>query len=274
MAVPRAVWKGYLTLGAVNCGVKLVGATSEAGKIHFRILNRKDRQPVKSAYLDEATGETVGPEAQVKGYETKANEYLVIDPEDVKALKARTGHTLDIEGFVDAGAVDQIYRDKPYYMVPADQGAEEAFAVIREALHRKKKAAMGCIVLYQKTHHVAIEPEGDGMMMTTLRYERQIVEAKGVFAGLAKIKVDPEMADIAGLIIDRKKTSFDPSRFEDRYEEALAALIEAKRSGKKPPEPAPKPKENVVNLMDVLKKSLASEGKSARAGKARKKSAA
>jgi DNA end-binding protein Ku len=274
MVAPRAIWKGYLTLGVVSCGVKLVGATSEAGKIHFRILNRNDRQPVKSAYLDEATGEIVGPEDQVKGYEIKANEYLVIDPEDVKALKAHTEHTLDIDGFVEAGAIDQIYRDKPYYVLPADKGAEEAFAVIREALRARNKAAIGCVVLYQKTHHVIIEPAGEGMMMTTLRYERQIVEAKGVFAGLAKIKVDPEMADIAGLIIDRKKASFDPSRFEDRYEDALAALIEAKRSGKKPPKPAPKPKENVVNLMDVLKKSLAQQGKPARSGKARKKSAA
>jgi len=274
MVVPRAAWKGYLTLGAVSCGVKLVGATSQAGKIHFRILNRTDRQPVKSAYLDEATGEIVGPDDQVRGYETKANEYLVIDPEDVKALKAQTEHTLGVDGFVQAGAIVQIYRDKPYYLLPADRDAEEAFAVIREALRRKKKAAMGCIVLYQKTHHVVVEPEGDGMVMTTLRYERQIVEAKGVFAGLAKIKVDPEMADIAGLIIDRKKIRFDPSRFEDRYENALAALIEAKRAGKKPPKPVPKPKENVVNLMDVLKKSLAGEKKPARLGKARKKSAA
>jgi len=274
MAAPRAIWKGYLTLGAVSCSVKLVGATSEAGKIHFRILNRKDRQPVKSAYLDEATGEIVGPEDQVKGYETKPNEYLVIEPEEVKALKAHTEHTLDIDGFVDAGAVDQIYRDKPYYLLPADAGGEEAFAVIREALRRRKKAAMGCVVLYQKAHHVLIEPDGEGMVMTTLRYERQIVEAKDVFAGLAKLKVDPEMADIAGLIVDRKKTRFDPSRFEDRYENALAALIEAKRTGKKLPKPAPKPKENVVNLMDVLKKSLAKEGKPATPGKSRKKSAA
>jgi DNA end-binding protein Ku len=198
----------------------------------------------------------------------------VIDPEDVKALKAHTEHTLDIDGFVEADAIDQIYRDKPYYLLPADRHAEEAFVVIREALRAKKKAAIGCVVLYQKAHHVVIESEGDGMVMTTLRYERQIVEAKGVFAGLAKIKVDPEMADIAGLIIDRKKARFDPSRFEDRYEDALAALIEAKRSGKKPPKPAPKPKENVVNLMDVLKKSLAQEGKPTPSGKSRKESAA
>lgn len=274
MVAPRAIWKGYLTLGAVSCGVKLIGATSEAGKIHFRILNRNDRQPVKSAYVDEATGEIVGPEDQVKGYETKANEYLVIEPEDVKALKAHTEHTLDIDGFVEAGAIDQVYREKPYYLLPSDAAAEEAFAVIREALRGRKKAAIGCIVLYQKTHYVVIEPEGNGMVMTTLRYERQIVEAKGVFAGLAKIKVDPEMADIAGLIIDRKKGSFDPSRFEDRYENALAALIEAKRTGKKPPKAAPKPKENVVNLMDVLKKSLAKEDKAVPSGKSRKKSAA
>jgi DNA end-binding protein Ku len=120
VSAPRAVWKGYLKLGAVTCGVKLVGATSEAGKIHFRILNRKDRQPVKSAYIDEATGKTVDSEDQVKGYETDKGEFLLLEPDEIKALKLQTEHTLDIDGFVDKASVDPVYFDKPYYLIPAD----------------------------------------------------------------------------------------------------------------------------------------------------------
>src|SRR5690242_14480739 len=98
---PRAIWKGFLKLGVVSCGVKLVGATSEAGKIHFRILNRKDRLPVKSAYIDEGTGKLVETEDQVKGYETDKGEFLLIEPDEIKALKLQTEHTVDIDGFVE-----------------------------------------------------------------------------------------------------------------------------------------------------------------------------
>jgi DNA end-binding protein Ku len=259
-SAPRAIWKGYMKLGAVSCGVKLVGATSEAGKIHFRVLNRKDKLPVKSAYIDEGTGKPVETEDQVKGYETDKGEFLLLEPDEIKALKLQTEHTLDIDGFVDKASVDPVYFEKPYYVLPADAPSTEAFAVIREALAQKKKAAMACIVLYQRTHHVLIEPEGKGMLMTTLRNHNEVVAAASAFGGLKKVKVDKDMAEIASLIIDKKRTKFDPKKFEDTYEDALIAMIEAKRKGKKPPKAAPKPKENVVNLMEVLKKSLAKEG--------------
>jgi DNA end-binding protein Ku len=270
---PRAIWKGFLKLGAVSCGVKLVGATTEAEKIHFRILNRKDRLPVKSAYLDEGTGKTVEAEDQVKGYETDKGEFLLLEPDEIKALKLQTEHTLDIDGFVEKSAVDPVYLEKPYYMVPADAASAEAFAVIREALARKKMSAMACIVLYQRTHHVLIEPKAKCMLMTTLRNHNEVVAASSAFEGLKKRKVDKDMAEIASMIIDKKKTSFDPGKFEDTYEEALIAMIDAKRKGRKLPKAAPRPKENVVDLMDVLKKSLASESGGAKRP-AKKKSAA
>jgi DNA end-binding protein Ku len=257
---PRAIWKGFLKLGVVSCGVKLVGATSEAGKIHFRILNRKDRLPVKSAYIDEGTGKLVETEDQVKGYETDKGEFLLIEPDEIKALKLQTEHTVDIDGFVEKASVDPVYFEKPYYMIPADAASAEAFAVTREALARKKMAAMACIVLYQRTHYALIEPKDKGMLMTTLRNYNEVVAASSAFEGLKKIKVDKDMAEIASMIIDKKRTSFDPSSFEDTYENALIAMIEAKRKGKKLPKAAPRPKENVVNLMEVLKKSLAQEG--------------
>jgi DNA end-binding protein Ku len=260
---PRAIWKGYLKLGAVSCGVKLVGATSEADKIHFRILNRKDKLPVKSAYVDEGTGETVESEDQVKGYETEKGEFLLIDPEEIKALKMQTEHTLEIDGFIDKSTVDPVYFEKPYYLVPADAPSTEAFAVIRDALAKKKVAALACIVLYQRTHHVLVEAQGKGMLMTTLRNHNEVIAASSAFDGLKKVKVDKDTADIATLIMGKMETTFDPSKFEDTYEDALIAMIEAKKKGKKPPKAAPRPKENVVNLMDVLKKSLAKEGEMA-----------
>jgi DNA end-binding protein Ku len=256
----RAVWKGFLKFGAVSCGIKLINAASESEKVHFRILNRKDRLPVKSAYLDEITGDVVGSDDQIKGYPLPNGEYLLIEPDDIKKLKPATEHTLEVEETIDLKSIDQRYLDKPYYIVPADAMSEEPFAVIREALAKKKAAARASIVLYQRGREVVIRPYDKGMMMTTLRNAKDVVSEKAIFDGIKVPKPDPEMVEIATLLIDKKVGKFDPSKFEDRYENALIEMISAKKAGKKLPKPAAAPKENVVNLADVLRKSLAKEG--------------
>lgn len=256
----RAVWKGFLKLGSVTCGVKLINATSEAETIHFKILNRKDRLPVKSAYLDEVTGKIVATEDQIKGYETDGGSFLTIEPEEIKQLKLTSDHTLDIEEMVDVSEIDTRYLDKAYYMAPADEVANETFALIRDALAQKKVAARACIVLYQRGREVVIQPKGKGMLMTTLRKAKEVVSEKTIFDGIKAIKVDPDMLEIASLLIDKKVGKFDTSQFEDSYENALIEMINAKKAGKKPPKAVAPPKENVVNLAEVLRKSLEQEG--------------
>ncbi len=269
MVAPRAVWKGFLKFGSVACAIKLVGATSESEKIHFRILNRKTRQPVKSAYVDEGTDEAVESGDQVKGYQTDKGDYVMIEPEEIKQLKLSSEHTLEIDDFVALDTVDQRYLEKPYHVVPADAGAQETFAVIREAMARKKVAGRACIVLYQRGREVVIQPEGkgNGMLMTTLRNHNEMIAENSVFEGLSKVKTDSEMIEIAELLIDKKAGRFDPGKFEDVYENALIEMIKAKQHGKKPPKAAPTPKENVVDLAGILRKSLEHEGISKGAGK-------
>lgn len=270
MAAPRAVWKGWLKLGKVACAIKLVNATSEAGsKVHFRILNRATKHPVKSAYVDEATGEVVDADEQVKGYELRKDEYLEIEPDEIKELKLKSEHTLEVESFVPIEQIDRRYLDQPYYVMPADGAAEEAFAAIRTAMEKRSVAARSCIVLYQRGREVVLQPHAGGMLMTTLRPHDFMVSEKGVFEGLKARKLDPEYAELMGLIIKKKTTKFDPSAFEDKYEEALIAMIQAKLKGKKPPKAVPPPKTNVVHLADVLKKSLKREGIEAPAKRAR-----
>ncbi len=268
----RAVWKGFLKFGAVSCSIKLINAASESEKVSFRILNRKDRLPVKSAYVDEITGDIVGSEDQIKGYELASGDYLLIEPEDIKRLKPSAEHLLEVAETVDAASIDQRYLDKPYYIVPADAMSQEPFAVIQKALHKKKAAARASIVLYQKGREVVIRPHGDGMMMTTLRNHKDVVSEKSILDGIHVPKADPEMVEIATLLIDKKTSTFDPTMFEDRYENALIDMIEAKKTGKKPAARVAPPKENVVNLADVLRKSLEKEGITG--GKARKPAAA
>lgn len=265
MAAPRALWKGFLKLGSITCTVKLVGAVSEAGKIHFRTLNRKTRQPVKAIYVDEETGDPVERDEQVKGYELEKGEFLLVEPEEVARLKKAGEHRLDIDGFVDRSSVSSIYREKPYYLLPGDRVANEPYALIRTALDEERVDAIGRVVMQQRERSVLVEPMDGGLVMTLLRQANEVVADKQIFDGIPKGKVDPELGEIAAMLIERKTARFDPADFEDRYENALAAMLEARKKGNKPPKPAaPKPREKVTNLASLLKKSLAQEGKRAK----------
>jgi DNA end-binding protein Ku len=262
-----------MKVGSVSCGVKIVGAVTEAEKIHFKVLNRRTGNTVKSAYVDEGTRKEVPADQQVKGYEIDKGDYVEIDPEEIKALKLSSEHTLEVDSFVPIADIDTRYLEKPFYLLPADRPSDEPFAVLREAMQRAGMAARSCIVMYQRGHEVVIQPYGEGMLMTWLRPQNWMIAENSIFEDIPTGKQDPELLEIAALLIDKKQTEFDPSKFEDRYEEALVEMIEAKRKGKEVPKKAPPPpKENVVNLADVLRKSLQQEGIKApqKAGKTQK----
>lgn len=149
MVAPRAAWKGFLRVGSVTCGVKVVGVVSEAEKVRFNILNRKTGNPVKVAYVDEGTEETVTSENQIKGYEADKDDFIQIEPDEIKALKLTSEHTLDVDEFVPVDEIDTRYLEKPYYLVPADKPSTEAFIVLRDAMAKQKMAARSCVVMYQ-----------------------------------------------------------------------------------------------------------------------------
>lgn len=258
---PRPAWRGYLKLSLVTCAVELTNATTQSEKVRFRVINRATGNTVKRQYVDSATGKPVKDEDEVKGYETGDDEYLLIEEDEIEAVEIESSHTLNLEGFVSKSDIEQVYLDTPYYMTPADEVSEEAFAVIRDAMEDKKMAGLARIVLYRRERPVVIEPRDEGMLLTTLRYDKTVRQADDIFDGLKDVKLDKDMVDLAAGIIDRKKMKFDPSKFEDKYEDALMDLIEAKKKGKKPPtaKPSSQPS-NVVNLFDALKKSLAEEG--------------
>jgi DNA end-binding protein Ku len=258
---PRPAWKGYLKLSLVTCAVELTNATTQSEKVHFRIINRATGNTVKRQYVDSATGKPVKDEDEVKGYETGDNEYLLIEEDEIDAVEIESSHTLNLEGFVSKADIEQVYLDSPYYLTPADEVSEEAFAVIRDAMRDKKMSGLARIVLYRRERPVVIEPHDRGMLLTTLRYDKTVRRADDVFDGLKPVTIDKDMIELASDIIDRKKMKFDPSKFEDKYEDALIGLIEAKKKGRKPPTARPSAKpSNVVNLFDALKKSLAEEG--------------
>ena len=266
---PRPAWRGYLKLSLVTCAVELSNATTQSEKVSFRIINRATGNTVKRQYIDAESGSRLNEKDEVKGYETGKDEYLLIEEEDIEAVQIEASHTLNLEGFVAKRDIEQIYLDTPYYLAPADKVSEEAFAVIRDALTRKKMAGLARIVLYRRERPVLIEPFENGMLLTTLRYDSTVRRIDDVLERDKKVELDDEMVALAARVIDRRKGKFDPEKFEDRYENALLDLIKSKKAGRKAPKAksaAPKPS-NVVNLFDALKKSLAGDEDEADGGK-------
>ncbi|WP_019170372.1 Ku protein [Pseudaminobacter salicylatoxidans] len=256
----RPAWRGYLKLSLVTCGVELSNATTSAEKVSFRIINRKTGNTVKRQYVDAESGKPIGDKDEVKGYEVEKDDYLLIEEDEIEALQIESEHTINLDGFVHKSEIDRIYLDTPYYLTPSDKVSEEAFAVIREALAEKKMAGLSRIVLYRRERPAIIEALGKGMLLTTLRYDNTVRKASAVFEEIEDVDVDEEMVDLATTVINRRTAKFDPSKFEDSYENALLELIRAKKAGRKPPVVKAAPKEsNVVNLFDALRQSLASE---------------
>jgi len=258
---PRPAWKGYLKLSLVTCAVELFNATTESDKVSFRTLNRSTGNRVRRQYVDSVTGKPVEKEDEVKGYEAGDEEFVLVEDEEIEAVQIESSHTLSLDTFVDKSEIDQIYLDSPYYLAPADEVSEEAFAVIRKAMEEKKMAGLARIVLWQRERPAVVEPYGKGMLLTTLRYENTVRKPDAVEDEIEDVKVDKDMVDLATGFIDKRKAKFDPSKFEDHYQAELHELVEEKKKGHKPApakDGAAKPS-NVVNLFDALKKSLAAD---------------
>jgi DNA end-binding protein Ku len=255
----RANWKGYLKLSLVSCAVALYPATSSASRVRFNTLNRATGNRVKQQYVDPDSGETVDAEDRVKGYEIAKNAYVIVEDDELEAIRIESTHTIAIESFVPVEQVDKRYLEAPYYIAPEDKVAQEAFAVIRDAMKARGKAGVGRVVISRRERMVLLEPLGKGIMATVLRYPYEVRGEDAYFEDIPDLKLPGEMLDLAAHIIEQKSADFEPAAFEDRYENALVELLKSKEAGKPIVAPeAPRPT-NVVNLMDALRKSIESE---------------
>ena len=256
---PRPNWKGFLKLSLVSCSVALYPATTTNQRVSFNIINKSTGNRVRYEVVDAETGDPVEKEDRVKGYKMEGNEYLLLDDEELENVALESTHTIDIEEFVPASEVDRIYLDESFYIVPQDDVAQEAFAVIREAMRKEELAGLAKVVIYRRERLLLLQPRGKGLLATALRYKDEVRDEKDYFDDIDNVKVSADMLKLAAHILDTKKGKFDPKKFEDRYETALKELIKAKKAGKEPPTLAePKPS-NVVNLMDALKRSAKGE---------------
>jgi DNA end-binding protein Ku len=255
---PRANWKGFLKLSLVSCSIGLVQATSSRDRTRFNIINRETGNRVRYRQIDAETGEDVPEEDRIKGFKVADGSYVLLEPEELDEVALESTHTIDIGSFVPRKEIDEIYLDTPYYLFPDDKVGVEAFAVIRDAMRATGLVGLARVVLHNHEHVLMLEPLDKGIKATALRYQDEIRDGKEYFSDIETVKVPKDMLELAEHILKTKRGHFDPSKFSDRYEDALKALIKAKQAGK--PAPAvPERPSNVINLMDALRRSVRSE---------------
>lgn len=262
----RAYWSGQIRLALVSIPVEVFAATKAGAAIRFNQIHKPSGKRI--AYEKVVPG--IGPvdrDAIIKGYEVEKGQYVLLEEREIEAVKIESKRTLELVQFVGSDEIDPLYFEKPYYVAPKDELAEEAFVVLREALRQSKKVALGQLSVRGSEKLVALKPCGKGLLLETLRYADEVRAGRSFFADIDDAKPDPELLDLATALIDKRTAPFDAGEFENRYVDALKALIAKKaksKTGKAIIEDAGEPASrggNVVDLMAALKKSVGSEGK-------------
>jgi DNA end-binding protein Ku len=274
----RPIWRGQIRLALVSIPIELYSATKSGAQIAFHQVHEPSGKRIKYEKVVPGIG-PVDRDEIVKGYEISKGHYVLLDPEEIESVKLESRKTLDLVQFVDDDGIDPMYFEKPYYVVPADDLAEEAYVVLRDALRAAKKVGIGQLAMRGQEYVVALKPLDRGLVLETLRYADEVNKSAGFFRDIGDHKPDPDLLDMASMLIERKAGEFDPKEFHNRYVDALHALIEKKQKAKgqriieDPDADAPPPKgSNVIDLMAALKKSLGDE--KAAAKKPAKKAAA
>jgi DNA end-binding protein Ku len=258
----RAYWQGQIRLALVSIPVEIYSATKSGATVSFRQIHEPSGKRIHYEKVVDGIG-PVDPEEIMKGFEYEKGEYVLLDEAEIEGVKLESKKTLELTQFVDVGEIDAIYYEKPYYVVPADDLAEEAFVVLREALRRAKKIGLGQLALRGREYVVSLKPCGRGMVLETLRYADEVNKAASYFRDIGDVKPDEDLLDLATSLIEKKSGKFDAAEFHDRYVDALKDLIERKRKSKtgkvsldtgdtKPTRGG----SNVIDLMAALKKSL------------------
>jgi DNA end-binding protein Ku len=258
----RAYWQGQIRLALVSIPVEIYSATKSGAQISFKQIHGPSGKPIH--YEKVVTG--LGPvdtDEIMKGFEYEKGNFVLLEQDEIDAVKLESKKTLELTQFVDASEIDVLYYEKPYFVVPADDLAEEAFIVLREALRRTRKVGLGQLAMRGREYIVSLKPCGRGMVLETLRYADEVNKAQGYFRDIPGDKPDDELLDLAEALIAKKTAKFDPATFHDRYVDALKGLVERKRKAKgrkiiedDSDEPVGKGASNVVDLMAALKKSM------------------
>jgi len=257
----RTFWKGYLRLALVAIPIRLVTAERTDATPRFHQIDRTSRQRIRYIKVVPGKGE-VKKEDIVLGYEVEPGNYVLMEDSDLDAVRLESRHTIELTQFVDVHDIDPLYFERPYYVLPDGDVAEEGYRVIRDALRDRKKAAIGQLTLRGKENLVALYAGGAGLVLDTLRYDREIKDADEVFSGIGRAQSRADMLKMAEELIDSRSEPFDPSKFKNHYAEALRDLVKSKvSSGKSVAVDDGEPERGkVLDFMEALKRSLADSG--------------
>lgn len=274
----RAYWKGQIRLALVSIPVEIYPATRSGASISFRQIHEPSGKPIRYEKIVPGIG-AIDTDDIIKGYETSKGQYVLLEDEEIEAVRLESKRTLELVQFVDAGDIDILYYAKPYYVVPADELAEEAYIVLREALRRSKKVGLGQLSVRGQEQLVGLRPCGKGLVLEVLRYADEVNKAANYFRDVGNAKPDPDLLDLAETLIDKKSGKFDASDYHNHYVDALKRVIakKAKAKGKKVLEDVEEPAgidrgSNVIDLMAALKASV--EGRKQAPAEARRKAPA
>lgn len=261
----RPMWSGNLRLALVSVPVKIYPATRSGARISFHQVHEPTGKRIRYEKVVPGVG-PVDTDEIVKGFELEKGRYVLIDPDEIEDVKLEAKKTLDLVQFVGQGEIDPIWFDRPYYVVPDGELAEEAYGVLRDALRDSRRLGLGQFVMRGREYIAALKPCGKGLLLETLRFADEVRTAAPFFVDVEDVEPDEELMKLAGELIERKTAPFDPGRFEDKYTEALRELIDAKAKKRKPvelEETEPEGGAKVIDLVEALKRSVRSEEKPA-----------
>lgn len=273
----RAYWQGQIRLALVSIPVEIYTATKSGSRISFNQIHEPSGKRISYEKVVPGIG-PVDRDEIIRGFEVSKGNYVLLEDDEIEAVKIESKRTLELVQFVDACEIDPLYFEKPYYVAPQDELAEEAFIVLREGLRKAKKVALGQLSVRGREKLVAIKPCGKGLLLETLRYADEVRAGQSFFDDIDEARPKKELLDLANTLIEQKSAPFDASEFEDRYSEALKKLIDKKAKSKSKKaviedvdDPDASSGSNVIDLMAALKKSV--EGDKSKKSAKRRKSA-
>jgi DNA end-binding protein Ku len=257
-------WKGYLKLSLVSCAVAMAPAQTDRERVRFNTLNRATGNRLKQQLVDAGTGEVVERDEVARGYEFAKGEHILVEDEDLDKIALESKHTIDIEQFVPVEELDPLWLGDRHYLMPDDAVAEEAFAVIRDAMTENRVAGIARVLMNRRERWITVQPRGKGILLTTIRYPYEVRSEDEAFSRISGVEPAEEVVDAAREIVRQKMGTFEPSRLTDRYQAAVQKILKAKQANhsvaaKPAPTEAAAAPTKVVGLFDALKRSIAAE---------------
>jgi DNA end-binding protein Ku len=257
--MPRAIWTGSLSFGLVNIPIEVHTAVRDH-RPHFRMLHATDRSPINFERVCQKDGKSVAWGDIVKGYEYEKGRFVVLEKEDFEAAALETTRRIDVLDFVEADAIDDRYFDKPYYLT-AKKGGEVAYALLREAMNESGRIGIAKFIMRETQHLAAVEGIGDALVLSTLRFADELVDARSLSFPSGKNLKKSELT-LAKTLVDNLAAEWDPDKYKEDYQENLMRVIQAKMKGKEAKLVADeRPRDsNVIDLMERLRESLGQSG--------------